>query len=331
MNYSSSLLAFFISVVGVWLVKKYASATMMLDTPNERSSHSVPTPRGGGVAVVLAFVCGIAIATYGGKIELHNAIILSAASLLVALVGFFDDRRGVSISVRLGCHVIAAGILLASADIPRHITFMDHTIEIGMVGLPIAALFVIWSLNLYNFMDGIDGIAACQAITVGLSMVTIGIMGGDQNLVQVFTILGASCAGFLLWNYPPAKIFLGDVGSGFIGFVMAATVIIADKKYFLPFLIFMAIFILDASCTLLCRVWTGHAPVVAHREHIYQRAARNFGAHGPVVIYIFLFNIIVLFPLGTYAFVRPSYSGFILVGTYAWLLSFFVWGRRRWA
>jgi len=259
---------------------QWALRRNLLDHPNHRSSHVRATPRGGGVAIVLAFYAG-AIALWLADALPGRMLAALACGLPVAIVGYIDDAVTLSARVRLLVQAASAAALLwVAAPLPA-LQLGGYTIA-PAVAVGLYLLAIIWLTNLYNFMDGIDGIAAGQAIAAGVSWAllapALGAVGG---------VLAAAAAGFLRYNWPPARIFMGDVGSGFCGFIVAAIALLGAGATATPplwWLIPLAPFICDASMTLLIRTLRGKTPGVAHRSHAYQHLARRWRAHLPVTL-----------------------------------------------
>lgn len=279
-------LVFLVSVVATRASIAWARQQNIVDHPNHRSSHTRPTPRGGGIGILAAIVVGIAVATAFGFVPYRLASSL-LCGIPIAVVGYIDDR--ISLSARLRLFVQAACVALA-----LWILSPLPALEIAdFVFQPVAAaLFylvaIVWLINLFNFMDGIDGIAAGQAIAIGLLWVLV-----LQSPISVLgAVFAAAASGFLVFNWPPAKIFMGDVGSGFCGYYIGICGLALPQQqpntsFFLG-LIPAAPFILDATLTLIIRLLKGHRPGVAHRSHAYQRASRQLGRHGPVSLAFFL-------------------------------------------
>jgi len=201
------LLAWLLTV----LLREYALARRMVDIPNARSSHQVATPRGGGAAIVMATTVAAAVWWWlGGPDLLPWGVV--AAGLLVAAVGFIDDHRALPPLIRLAGHTIASVTAVASLG----------GAAFGIAGACLAIFFVAWLINLTNFMDGIDGIAGAQTVTVcAAGAVLSAVVAPGTSLWLEPAVLAAATVGFLAWNWPPAKIFMGDVGSGYVGFMVA--------------------------------------------------------------------------------------------------------------
>lgn len=281
--------------------RRYALAANLLDTPNRRSSHVQPTPRGGGLAIVSVFLPGLAVLN-GMDLLPDNALwALCGAGGVVALIGFWDDHRHVPARWRLLAHFLGAGWGLYWLGGMPPLSFLGHALDLGWLGHFLGLIYLVWLLNLYNFMDGIDGLAGIETVTVCLGgMLLLFATAQDHSLILPPALLAAAAGGFLLWNFPPAKIFMGDVGSGFLGMVLglfslqAATV---SPQLFWSWVILLGLFIVDATWTLCRRFFRGEPVHEAHRSHAYQKASRRFGAHQPVTLAAAAINLGWLTPL----------------------------------
>ena len=255
----------------------------MLDHPNARSSHGRPTPRTGGLAILLAII--VALVWSGlGEIDApeHGAFLLGLAG--IAGVGFWDDRRCLSPFTRLGFQTaLAAGFVGFAGGIERLPLPPPLDVPLGWLGAPLAMLWIVAVINFYNFLDGIDGLAGLQAIVTGLGIALVG-FNSLASLVGV-ALAGASL-GFLVHNWSPARIFLGDAGSGLMGFAFAALPLLAPAESRGPTVLFVAtslwFFLADAVWTLARRVVRGERWYEAHREHLYQRLVASGLSHASV-------------------------------------------------
>lgn len=283
------------------VMRRYALARQLMDVPNARSSHQVPTPRGGGVSIVLVFICALLYVTLRGGLSVNVAVALAGSGLMVAIVGFLDDHGHVAARWRLLAHFLGAGWLLwwlggmPAQELPGGNGLFP-------VWQLLATVYLVWLLNLYNFMDGIDGIAGIEAVTVCIgSAVVTWIFAPDSAINwKLPLVLGMASIGFLVWNFPPAKIFMGDAGSGFLGLMLGALSILAASQalvLFYAWLILLGVFIVDATVTLLRRILRGEKFYEAHRSHAYQQAARRFGAHRPVSVAVGGINVCWLLPI----------------------------------
>lgn len=296
----SLLIALSVSLVVTGCVRCYAlSRKQLMDAPTARSSHLIATPRGGGVAIVCAFVLAMSIEFYQGAVPLRLYLALLGSGLLVAIIGFIDDHGHVSARWRLLAHFVAAmGVLFGVGGLPA-LSVAHLTVDLGWLGQVLAAIGLVWLLNLYNFMDGIDGIASIEAVCVGLGGALCYALIGQQGAMTLSLLLAASAAGFLFWNFPPARIFMGDAGSGFLGLIVGALLLQAttlEPQLLWAWLILLAVFIADASVTLGRRFVRKERLYEAHRSHAYQYAARRFG-HRPVTLAILALNICWLLPI----------------------------------
>jgi Fuc2NAc and GlcNAc transferase len=308
--------AFVTSTWLTWVVRKGALFKGVLDVPNERSSHAQPTPRGGGVAIVLtASVFFVLLALFKG-LDSNLLAALLGGGLAVGIVGFLDDRGHVPAGVRLAVHVVAAiWALWCLAGLPP-VRVGDHLVSLGWFGHVLAGIAIVWVLNLFNFMDGIDGIAGSEAVFVTWGAVLLAIVAGRQGGSYASLLFGVACFGFLLWNLPPARIFMGDVGSGYIGFVLAVLCLAAMREDAVALWIWGilgAVFLVDATITLMRRMGRREPIYQAHRSHGYQWLARRWGSHGRVTGTIALVNLLWLFPCALLAASHPRYASWIFV------------------
>ena len=287
------------------LVRRSALATGRLDIPNARSSHTTPTPRGGGLAIVVTALLGGIALTWLGALSAAAAAGALVGGALVAGVGYLDDVRGMRALTRFCVHVAAA--VTATAWLltnPATPFFADIPQWLSVIVLVIA---IAWSVNLFNFMDGIDGIAASQSAFMAGAAALLA-AGASSGWSELAIVAAGASAGFLLWNWPPAKIFMGDVGSGFLGFWLAILAIDMHAAGVLPIwtsLILGSSFVADASITLLRRVLRGERWYEAHRSHAYQILSRRWQSHLRVIVALWILNVAVILPLAYVSVVQP--------------------------
>jgi Fuc2NAc and GlcNAc transferase len=300
-----------------WALRRYALSRSLMDIPNARSSHSVPTPRGGGVAIVLAFTLALGMLVITGLMPSSAFLAISGGGALIAVIGFMDDHGHIAARWRLLGHFIASIWLLFWLGGLPVVEILGGAFDLGWFGHLLAAFYLVWLLNLYNFMDGIDGIASVEAICVCLGACLLYWAGNTTQLIWAPLLLAASVAGFLFWNFPPARIFMGDAGSGFLGIVLGglslqAAWVSADLLW--GWLILLGVFIVDATFTLFRRLLRGDKVYEAHRSHAYQFASRRFGNHLPVTVAVGAINLLWLLPiaLGVTQFGLNSSLGLIL-------------------
>jgi Fuc2NAc and GlcNAc transferase len=319
---------FFLSAFLTWFVRRYALQKSILDIPNERSSHHRPTPRGGGIAIVITFL--LVVLGLGALKVIESRLVwtLVGGGLGIAVIGFCDDVFTVKARWRFFLHfLVAIWTIYWLGNL--------HSFHFGAINLvwnsiiSLLTLFgIIWCINFYNFMDGIDGLAGSEGLFVALiSAIALTLIGANQ-LALVLWLLSGAIAGFNLWNWPPAKIFMGDVGSGFLGFVFAALGVYSINQKYLPLTywwIVLAVFICDATFTLLSRIYQGKKWYNAHREHAYQHATIYGFTHKHVSTSIIVINCCVLMPLAFATLYWPNYSLWFVSAAMIGLALTWVW------
>ena len=281
-------------------LRRYALARSVIDVPNARSSHTVPTPRGGGVAIVLTFLLAVIALMLSGDEQIRMLTALVGGGALIAIIGFMDDHGHIAARWRLLGHFVAAIWMLAWIGGLPPLSMFGWTVDLGWLGGLLATVYLVWLLNLYNFMDGIDGIASVEAITACLGAALLYWLAGFNTKALLPLLLAAAVAGFLCWNFPPAKIFMGDAGSGFIGIVLGGLSLQAAwvaPQMFWCWLILLGVFIVDATYTLVRRLLRGDKVYEAHRSHAYQFASRQYGRHLPVTLAVVALNVCWLLPV----------------------------------
>lgn len=290
-----------------WLLtlalRHYALTQSLLDVPNERSSHTIPTPRGGGMAIVVAFSTAMLVLAsldgLGGA-ELKGFL---GAGLLVAGIGFADDHGHIAAKWRLLGHFVAAAWVLFWIGGLAPLSVFGLLVDLGWLGNGLALVYLVWMLNLYNFMDGIDGLASVEALCVCLGACLLYWVGGQVSLIWLALMLACAVLGFLCWNFPPARIFMGDAGSGFLGLILGALALQAawvGPELFWGWVILLGVFVVDATWTLLRRLLRGDKVFQAHRSHAYQFAARRFQSHRAVTLAVVAINVLWLLPIALF-------------------------------
>jgi len=266
------LVHFCIGVAGTWLARHYAIRQSLIDQPGERRSHSVATPRGGGIAIVISLL--VAAIAIGLRQPAQAPLMLAfgVGLLMVAGIGWVDDHRPLSPWIRLGVHVLASGLFaLVVGD-------LYDSLWIGLAAFGGTLVLT----NVWNFMDGINGLAASQALIAAVGLAWMA--GGGWGLLGL--ALAAACAGFLPFNFPKARIFMGDVGSGAIGFALGALCVVAGARMgerFALVLMPVSLFLVDSGLTLLRRLLRGERWWTPHTQHAYQVWSRAAG-HGRVTV-----------------------------------------------
>jgi Fuc2NAc and GlcNAc transferase len=298
------------------LIRYYALNRNVLDIPNQRSSHTVPTPRGGGLAIVLAFVYAVLSLKLTQQID-DRIFALLATTLLVAIIGFCDDHAHVPARWRFLTHLLTAmwvvwllgGFPLLLVPSPMDWVLKRFFIDLSWIGYPLAVVLLVWFLNLFNFMDGTDGIASSESLFMSLALAGYSYYL-DQTLLNLCIGLAGASLGFLVWNWPKAKIFMGDVGSGFLGLLLGVLILLSAQQAAVMFycgLILFGIFIVDATYTLLVRMFSGQKWYDAHCSHTYQRVAKRYG-HLTILLACWLINLFWLLPSSYWVFLHPSHA-----------------------
>ena len=307
-------------------VRRYAKCLRLVSIPNHRSSHVEPTPHGGGLGIVVGgLLSGIWLAWQQGTAV---PMVVTGLALLIATMGLIDDIRHLSVRLRFGVQVIACAIMIMILEVitwSSDVAVVNLSTEILLAGILLVA--GVWWINLFNFMDGIDGIAGVEAVSMLLGGSLLAVISnpqaaGSPNIIWMLAI-AAGTIGFLSLNWPPARIFMGDVGSTFLAFMIFAFVLLTVRENGLSYpgwLILAAVFVSDATVTLLRRMLVGQRWFEAHRSHAYQRLARRFGSHGPVTLTTLAINLIWLLPLAWLSQQLPAWSWEISIVAYAPLL-----------
>lgn len=282
-----------VSAVVTWLAIGYARRRRLIDEPGRRRSHALPTPRGGGIGIVVAVLACIGVPML---VASPQRWAIPLAFVLVALIGWIDDHRPLSARLRIGVHAAAALLVNAAA-------LHEHGLHLAP-GLALVALVVVFllvaAINLHNFMDGIDGLLAVQGVYVAGAFAALAAWQGDSPLAWVALAVAAAVAGFLPFNFPRARVFMGDVGSGSLGFAIGLLgLAVAARGVAAAACVAIACsaFVVDAGATLVSRMLRGRRWYSAHREHLYQWLVRRGHAHARVVGLYLAWNLGVATPV----------------------------------
>jgi len=305
---------FIFSIVVTGLLQKYALKHLLIDVPNERSSHLMPTPRGGGLSIVIPVLICIAVLFLTAQIEKDIAIALGIGCFFVASVGWIDDHQHIPANWRALLYGIAAVLavyFIVGSD--NYQSVFSH-LPFGIMISFMIVIWVVWMTNLYNFMDGTDALAAIQTICTSLLVGVIFWLEGQYGLATVCFVISASSCGFLFWNWPPAKIFMGDVGSCSLGFCFGVLAVIGEIQGSVPLtvvFILLSIFICDSTFTLLMRIFANEKWYQAHKSHAYQRLVQLGMSHKKLAIIIFFVNVSVLWPLAWIAYQQQDLAFYL--------------------
>jgi Fuc2NAc and GlcNAc transferase len=310
-DFTALLLTTLLSAALTGIVRRYAMRSQLMDLPNARSSHVFPTPRGGGIAVVLTIFLGVIVLMCLKRLSLVAGLGMVLPAGAVAIVGFMDDRYGLPVVPRLMVHLAAATTLVGALLLQS-----NWGLDLLLLSL-LAFIGIAWNINLFNFMDGIDGIASSEALFVAGASGVLLHVGGHNEVATTAFLSAAACLGFLLWNWPPAKIFMGDVGSGFLGFWLGALALWAHVEGGLSLwtsLLLGSVFVADATVTLLARMARGAQWHQAHRAHAYQHLSRKWRSHAKVTSLVWSLNLFVVFPLALLSFHKPALAPIVSIG-----------------
>ena len=283
-----TVVVFASTLVGTLAVLGFLERRAILDHPNARSSHEQPTPHGGGLAIVGVVVPALCLAAFLQSTNPLPVYLVSGLAFALAIISWIDDLRDLNPAIRFFAQFIAVGLSLAVLP-PPHITgFIPPALEQALV-----ALAWVWFINLYNFMDGIDGIAGVETASIGLGIAGVALVAGlAQSQMSFGLILAAAAIWFLRWNWHPARIFMGDVGSIPLGFLLGWLLIeLVQAGHGLSALILPLYYLVDATWTLLARAVRGEKVWQAHKSHFYQKAVQSGHSHADVCRGILMANI----------------------------------------
>jgi UDP-N-acetylmuramyl pentapeptide phosphotransferase/UDP-N-acetylglucosamine-1-phosphate transferase len=277
------------SAAAVSLLRRWIVHRQILDHPNDRSLHSIPVPRGGGIAILLVTVAGTLLLDLG---SLRFLLPWSAAALLLGFIGFIDDVRGLSPVLRLAIQLALAIMTVVAYGAFEGLSFSAAgSLKFGAAAGAMTVIWIAGFTNAFNFMDGVDGIAGVQALAAGTAWAAIAYRHSNRPLLHIAILVAASSAGFLMHNWNPARIFMGDVGSTFLGYTLAVLGLFdaaTRHDLLLPALVLWP-FLFDSSFTLLRRLGRRERVWTAHRSHLYQRLTLEGWSHARVsLLYLML-------------------------------------------
>ncbi len=292
------IITFFFSTLLSWLltsrVRQYALKKDLLDIPNARSSHSVPTPRGGGLSIIIVLLLSAVASLFLPNAPVPLLVSLVLATVAYAILGWQDDKHDLPASIRFLFQLLIATIFtawLAWYGTP------EFTLSIAGIAIILSSvLWIAWMANLYNFMDGIDGISAVETIILGTTTSYWFAMSGAISIAIICIAVAGAALGFLRWNWSPAKIFMGDVGSLALGAFFAIMAMIGSSSLDIPFsafLILYAVYLADSGVTLLRRMIKRERWWQAHRCHFYQRAVQSGYSHAQVSLAVMVINLLL--------------------------------------
>jgi len=315
------IVVFLLSAVLTWYVSQPQSFLYILDRPNIRSLHTDPIPCGGGIAIIASLIIGFAF-VYSIHAQTNYLLWISLSGLLIASVSFIDDYRTLPFLYRLITHFIAAYLFLGQSDLWINLLILpDWTWQLPLsLQIIVSLLFIAWMVNLYNFMDGMDGLSGGMAI-IGFG--SLAIWGGLANHILFMsanlTIVSA-VAGFLIFNFPPARIFMGDTGASTLGFLAATFILWGSAEHIFPLWIAALLFspfIVDATVTLFRRLLQGEKVWIAHKTHYYQRLIQLGLGHRRTALWEYVLMMLCSISASIALYAKPAIQWILLL---IWLI-----------
>ena len=310
LSFSVGIFCFALASSLTAILVKLAHKTNLLDRPVGRSAHATPTPTGGGFALVLPFLL-VLLLLHGIKLLGYEELTALSCGFLIALLGLADDIKPMDFRVRLPVQVIFGLVALVVLLPMAPLQIGKYTFSGEITLFIIAFISLIWITNLYNFMDGIDGLAISELVFISGALVFFSVYEEDLKLEILSVSLLSSGIGFGLWNWAPAKIFLGDLGSGFLGFTIGVLALISLRAEMMSawtWLLLIGVFACDTTATLIIRSISGFSVYEGHSSHAYQILADKLSSHSKVVILSMLINTVWLFPIAVFSHLKPNFA-----------------------
>jgi len=292
------------SSVIIHFIRKYAIKNRLIDIPNNRSSHASPTPKSGGIAIVITMLITIMSLALYELIDINITLSMIVGLSIVATTGLIDDLKNLSINTRVIAYVFSIVISLYLIGGLKYISINNYDIYLNDAGYIIGLLLIFWIINLYNFMDGTDGFAAIQTICICLFVCYLFLVSNNAPFFILFFCLLSSTIAFLFWNWSPAKIFMGDVGSCSIGFLFGVFAIYTENQGVISlavWLILLSPFIGDATYTLLKRIKNKEQWYKAHNSHAYQKIYQAGIKHNELALGLLVLNGVIVWPCAYFA------------------------------
>ena len=295
------------SWISVFLYKKYAIFTGIISNQNYRTLHELPIPRGGGIVFSLLSILAIFLIWWNWQLTEGLLLALVVGGFIATLFGFIDDIKNISARIKL-----IIQLLLACWAV--YCLYFGELLSFGLMPLymiiPILLFSMVWMMNAYNFMDGIDGMAASGAIFVSLTLaLVLFLTEGPIEIIAIFILMASTVIGFILFNWPPATIFMGDAGSVFLGYIFGSLLlftVLSNNISIWTWLTIFGYFFTDTAVTQIMRVFLVKKWYLAHRSHAYQNIARVTGSHLKVTVGVILYNLIWVLPLSVWSALQPE-------------------------
>jgi Fuc2NAc and GlcNAc transferase len=316
MTYFDYLLlnVFVFSLCGIIVYKKIAIKYTILANPNFRTLHVSPIPEGGGIVFSMVFVMGLVFLCWLNQLSNSLFLLLAVGGGVAALFGFFDDLKGIRAKKKLAVQFVLSGwvVFLLEGDNLFYFEWLP-----SLVSIPVTLLFLVWMMNGFNFMDGIDGMAVSGAVFVSATMIWVLLLTRPESeFIMVMALLLASSSVFIFFNWPPASIFMGDAGSVFLGYLFGTlilvTILVGDLTIW-TWLVVFGYFFADTTVTQIMRVILVKKWYLAHRSHAYQNLARISGSHLKVTGGVVVYNLIWILPLTLWSALSPEMALYAVV------------------
>lgn len=328
------ILAFLLTFSGVEMFRRWSVRREILDFPNERSSHTTPTPVGGGLVIVLVCLLLFLIYLYIYNHQIPWAYLIGA--ITISIISWLDDLFSISVIVRFLFHGFAAFLVIFSFGSFTGIYIpLAGDLSLDWLSPPLMFFWIVWMINAYNFMDGIDGIAGVQAITAGFGWFFVAYQLGLETTGFYSLILVASANGFILLNWQPAKIFMGDVGSAFLGYTFAVIPLLAKQEspthssiFFLIGILFLWMFVFDTLVTVGIRIFQKKKVWQPHREHLYQQLIIRGYSHRFVALFYGICSVAVLILTKILIFSEKKIEIYAVIAVILISVFVFVFGRK---
>jgi len=296
-----------VSYFGIILYRRVAISRDIVSNPNFRNLHASPLPVGGGIVFSFVFVFSLFFIWWLNQISDDLFWVLGVGGCVSALFGFLDDLKDIRASIKLSVHLLLSGWVLFWLG-------GGPLLSIGwipvLVAIPVTSLFLVWMVNAYNFMDGIDGMAVSGAVFVsGAITLVLLLTNGDSEFFSVFVLFLASISTFLFFNWPPASIFMGDSGSVFLGYIFGSLILVtamSGEISIWTWLVVFGYFFADTTVTQIMRLILVKKWYLAHRSHAYQNLARITGSHLKVTGGVVLYNVVWILPLTLWSAMKPE-------------------------
>tara|TARA_B110000967_G_C18898349_1_gene572501 strand:+ start:430 stop:1440 length:1011 start_codon:yes stop_codon:yes gene_type:complete len=295
------------SWIGVFLYKKYALYTGIISNPNYRTLHELPIPRGGGIVFSTLFILAILLIWRYLQLSDNLLLILGVGGGVASLLGFIDDIKNIRARFKLIIQLLLSSWVL-------YCLYLDNLLFLNwmpfFLTIPAFLFFMVWIINAYNFMDGVDGMAASGAIFTSLTLaLVLSLTGNSVELIAIFILMAALISGFIFFNWPPASIFMGDAGSVFLGYIFGSLLLFTSLNGYISIWIWLTVFgyfFADTTVTQIVRVISIKKWYLPHRSHAYQNLARITGSHLKVTSGVTLYNIIWILPLTLLSALKPE-------------------------